>query len=298
MAADLNLATEATEIYRIVVNGTSFDLAARGAVPGTMLNQFSMDEHDGSLRVATTVDGSPLASNGVFLLDGSSLRATGALTGIAPGESIYSARFVGDRLYLVTFREVDPFFAIDLSGRDPAVLGELKMPGYSGYLHFYDESTVIGIGREGGLKIAMFDIADAARPRLADSVVLGSRDAWSPAEDDHKALLFSREHALVSIPVLGDIGLPLPSGAHFERLEPVRTGTFAFLVYGIGPDGLGLEQTVAHALYYVTDTRFARSLHIGDNLYTISDSAVTRSPVDGQGPVARVPLALVGPAGA
>ena len=294
VASDLGSSAEATEIDRIGVSGTGFELAARGTVPGSMLNQFSMDERAGALRVATTVGAGLSTSNNVFLLD-PLLRATGALTGIAPGESIYAARFVDDRLYLVTFREVDPFFAIDLSGENPAVLGELKMPGYSGYLHFYDESTVIGVGREEGLKIAMFDITDIAKPALADSVVLGSQDAWSPAEDDHKALLVSRAHGILSIPVLGDIGMPLPSGGPFERLEPVRTGTFAFMVYGIGKGGLGLEQAILHALYHATDTRFARSLYIGESLYTVSESILARSPIHGQGPVERVPLGL-GPA--
>jgi len=291
VATDLGLATEATEIWRIGVDGTSFEPAARGTVPGHMLNQFSMDEHAGSLRVATTVSGRLSTFNNVFLLD-ESLRATGALTGIAPDESIYSARFVGDRLYLVTFREIDPFFVIDLSGEDPVVLGELKMPGYSDYLHFYDESTVIGIGREEGLKIAMFDITDIKRPRLADSIVMGSWGTHSPAERDHKALLVSREHALMSIPVISgaDLGLPVEPFAALPKTD--RAGTFVFLVYGIGPGGLDLEQTIGHELRHGTDTRFARSLYIGESLYTVSESALTRSPLGAQDYVTRIPLAL------
>ena len=291
VAEDLGLATEATEIYRIGVDGTSFEIAARGTVPGRMLNQFSMDEHGGALRVATTVSGRLSTFNNVFMLD-ASLRATGALTGIAPDESIYSARFVGDRLYLVTFRQIDPFFVIDLSGEDPVVLGELKMPGYSDYLHFYDESTVIGIGREEGLKIAMFDITDIKRPRLADSIVMGSWGTHSPAERDHKALLVSREHEIMSIPVASGADLGLPVEPFGGSLEDARAGTFVFLVYGIGPRGFDLEQTIGHELRHDTDTRFARSLYIGESLYTVSESALTRSPIDGPDYVTRVPLAL------
>jgi len=291
VATDLGLATEATEIWRIGVNGTSLEPAARGTVPGRMLNQFSMDEHAGALRVATTVSGRLSTFNNVFLLD-ESLRATGALTGIAPDESIYSARFVGDRLYLVTFREIDPFFVIDLSGGDPVVLGELKMPGYSDYLHFYDESTVIGIGREEGLKIAMFDITDIKRPRLADSIVMGSWGTYSPAERDHKALLVSREHALMSIPVISGADLGLPVEPLMDLSGTDRAGTFVFLVYGIGPGGLDLEQTIGHELRHGTDTRFARSLYIGESLYTVSESALTRSPIGAQDYVTRIPLAL------
>ena len=290
IATDLGLASEATEIYRIGVDGVEFDLAARGTVPGRMLNQFSMDERAGELRVATTVNGRLNTFNNVFVLN-SALEPTGALTGIAPDESIYSARFVGDRLYLVTFRQIDPFFVIDLSGDDPEILGELKMPGYSDYLHFYDESTVIGIGREDGLKIAMFDISDIRRPSLADSIVLGSWGTWSQAEHEHKALLVSREHAIMSIPVISGNNLRLPIEQTLSATEN-EAGTFTFLVYGIGQSGFDLMQSLGHDYTYDTDTDFARSLYIGQSLYTVSDSAITRSPVDGDDYVTKIPLAL------
>ncbi len=290
IATDLGLASEATEIYRIGVDGVDFELAARGTVPGHMLNQFSMDERAGELRVATTINGRLNTFNNVFVLD-SALEPTGALTGIAPDESIYSARFVGDRLYLVTFRQIDPFFVIDLSGDDPEILGELKMPGYSDYLHFYDESTVIGIGREEGLKIAMFDISDIRKPSLADSIVLGSWATWSQAEHEHKALLVSREHAIMSIPVISGNNLRLPIEQTLSATED-EAGTFTFLVYGIGQSGFDLMQSLGHDYTYDTDTDFARSLYIGQSLYTVSDSAITRSPVDGDDYVTKIPLAL------
>src|SRR5690606_11294245 len=121
---------------------------AKGEVPGRLLNQFSMDEDGDRFRVATTFDfyspyRGPVLYNNVYVLD-ESMRLVGKLEEIAPDESIYSARFMNDRLYLVTFQRMDPFFVIDLSEDNPRVLGELKLPGYSNYLHPYDENHVQG----------------------------------------------------------------------------------------------------------------------------------------------------------
>ena len=148
-----------------------------------MLNQFSMDEWNGCFRIATTRghvsrEGSS-STNNVYVLD-SDLNVTGKLEGLAPGETIYSARFIGKRAYLVTFKKVDPFFVLDLSvPSDPKVLGALKIPGFSDYLHPYDENHVIGVGKntveadpgEGnfawyqGMKVALFDVTDVANPQ-------------------------------------------------------------------------------------------------------------------------------------
>src|SRR5690606_4427933 len=124
------------------------DYRAHGSVPGTVLNRFSMDEYDGHFRIATTTgriwgEGEDQSKNHLFILDGN-MNRVGEETDIAPGERIYAVRFMGERAYMVTFRTVDPLFAIDVS--DPAapkVLGALKIPGYSDYLHPYDENHLI-----------------------------------------------------------------------------------------------------------------------------------------------------------
>lgn len=123
---------------------------AKGEVPGRLLNQFSMDESENRFRIATTSEfysNRSYLHNNVYVLDENLVRV-GALEQIAKDESIYSARFMGERLYLVTFQTIDPFFVIDLSTDTPKVLGELKIPGFSQYLHPYDENHVIGIGRD------------------------------------------------------------------------------------------------------------------------------------------------------
>jgi uncharacterized secreted protein with C-terminal beta-propeller domain len=185
-----------------------------------------MDEHNGFFRIATTSgnnwgEGSQ-TSNNIYILD-ETLNQVSKIENIAPGESIYAARFLGDRAYLVTFVQVDPLFTIDLSDPyNPRILGELKIPGYSEYLHPYDETHIIGIGKEVdpsidadkvhtpgavyytailGLKLALFDVSDIEHPVEEAKVVIGNRGTDSPALYDHKAFLFDREKELLVIPV-------------------------------------------------------------------------------------------------
>jgi uncharacterized secreted protein with C-terminal beta-propeller domain len=140
--------TQITSIHKIFVSRSRIIPMADGQVEGTVNNQFSMDEYNGTLRIATTergITGQP--SNSVFCLN-RTLKVIGTLRNIAVGETIFSARYVDKRLYLVTFRQIDPFFVIDLSNHSaPAILGELKITGFSRYLHPYDENTIIGFGR-------------------------------------------------------------------------------------------------------------------------------------------------------
>jgi len=136
-----------TSIHRIHIEGSVMNYTASGDVPGMVLNQFSMDEYAGYFRVATTTYGQT-TDNNVYVLD-MALNVTGSVTGLAPTETIYSARFMGERGYMVTFKKVDPLFVIDLSDPyNPRELGYLKVTGYSDYLHPYDENHIIGIGKE------------------------------------------------------------------------------------------------------------------------------------------------------
>lgn len=138
-----------TRISKIRVNNNFIRPIAFAKIRGTANNQFAFSELNNNLRVATTnLYGDPQTSSNVFILN-YYLQTYGRLTNIAPTEKIYSCRFVAKRLYLVTFRQVDPFFVIDLSNPSlPRILGELKIPGFSTYLHPYDENTIIGLGRD------------------------------------------------------------------------------------------------------------------------------------------------------
>jgi uncharacterized secreted protein with C-terminal beta-propeller domain len=213
-------------LHKISINLGNISYIAQGEVPGHILNQFSMDEHNEFFRIATTSgnnwgEGSQI-SNNIYILD-ENLNQVSKIENIAPGESIYAARFLGNRAYLVTFVQVDPLFTIDLSDPyNPRILGELKIPGYSEYLHPYDETHIIGIGKEVdpsidadkvhtpgavyytailGLKLALFDVSDIEHPVEEAKVVIGNRGTDSPALYDHKAFLFDKEKQLLVIPV-------------------------------------------------------------------------------------------------
>ncbi|MEW5760635.1 MAG: beta-propeller domain-containing protein, partial [Candidatus Thermoplasmatota archaeon] len=208
--------TSKTLLYRIHIKGAELELVASGEVPGTVLNQFSMDEYNGYFRIATTIghvwDKKQLSKNNIYVLD-LNLNIVSALTDLAPGERIYSARFMGERCYLVTFKKVDPFFVIDLKNPNcPKVLGELKITGYSDYLHPYYKNYVIGIGKETvdvgdfawyqGVKISVFDVKVVSDPKELAKYVIGDRGTDSPVLHDHKAILVDSSKQILVIPIL------------------------------------------------------------------------------------------------
>ena len=189
-----------TDIHAFGIStDTPAQYSASGTVQGTLLNQFSMDEHDGYLRIITTT-GSPwdernLSESQLVVLEEQDnvLKKVGQVGGLGKGESLYSARLLDDIGFAVTFRQIDPFYVLDLSDpTSPQVVGELKIPGFSTSLHPIDENYVIGIGQnatdEGrvlGLKVSLFDVSDKTDPR--ETATWTMNDANSPAEWDHRA---------------------------------------------------------------------------------------------------------------
>jgi uncharacterized secreted protein with C-terminal beta-propeller domain len=277
-----------TVIHKIAIGPSGqLDYKARGEVPGRLLNQFSMDESGSRFRVATTVDYySQYASgmyNNVYVLD-DSMNTVGKLEKLEQGESIYAARFIGDRLYLVTFQQLDPLFVIDLSSDTPRVLGQLKLPGYSSYLHPYDDTHIIGIGRgtkdsghggvmATGVKVALFDVADVSNPRLVSDYVIPGQGTDTEVLNDHKALLFDRSRNLLSIPVSSYDADPRyePDGKYIQ--PKVWRG---FYVFGISADsGITLKGKVEHSnaasdYYNYYGVQGSRSFYIDSVLYTVS----------------------------
>jgi inhibitor of cysteine peptidase len=199
-----------TLIYRVKLDKQKIVVEAEGSVPGFVLNQFSMDEYDGYFRIATTEWNSRWtdeifsseSTNNLFILD-MDLNIRGKLENIAPDESIYSTRFMGDKVYMVTFRQIDPFFVIDASDpTQPKILGYLKIPGYSSYLHPYDENHIIGVGmQDSALKLSLFDVTDFSAPKEIAKYMVEGGWSSSTALYDHKAFLFSKAKNLLALPV-------------------------------------------------------------------------------------------------
>jgi len=205
---------------------------------------------------------------------------SGRKTDLAEGERIYSTRFVGDRLYMVTFRQIDPFFVIDLSNPEkPESLGELKIPGFSRYLHPYDEDHIIGIGRDAtdmgrtqGLKISLFDVSAVENPKEVAKFVADEKYAQSTAEYEHKAFLFSKEKNLLVIPAYS-----------YNYREEGETYNGA-LVFNINTEEIELRGLIDHSgsldsnYYYRAGVE--RSLYIEDMLYTKSPNLIRINALD------------------
>jgi len=196
-----------TGIVRVAI-GDGLAVAAHGTVPGRPLNQFSLDEYDGHLRIATTV---PVMSGGesendLYTLDADSLDRVGSVQGMGENQQIYAVRYVEDTAYLVTFRRIDPFHVVDLSDpSDPVEQGVLKLPGFSSYLHPVDDDHVLGIGQEdGGVKAVLFDVSDPTDPTIADSKVFDR--GWSRVSNSHHAFTIDRRHGVFFLPA-GEDGL-------------------------------------------------------------------------------------------
>lgn len=260
-----------TAIFRLAVDGLDMTLAAQGSVDGYPISQFSLDESEGYLRVATT-SGWSSPSTAVTVLD-MELQEVGALTGIAPGETMYSTRFMGDRLYLVTAVRVDPLFVVDLSDpAAPALKGELKVPGVSTYLQM-TEHGLLGIGTDNGtLKVSLFDVSGDA-PREIDTYVFDGY-SYSEGQWDHHAVLWDERYDLLSLPVYR-------WGAASDEKAWYYASWSALDTLSVAAGGIELRGSVEHE-----NASVQRSLYIGDNLYSISTTMVKVSHLPDLAPAA------------
>jgi uncharacterized secreted protein with C-terminal beta-propeller domain len=310
--------SQQTIVHRISIDGLAITYQATGAVPGHVLNQFSMDEYNGYLRIATTnccsQSGGPMPlayspvsqqETNVYVLD-RSLHITGKLEGLSPGEQIYSARFMGDKAYLVTYKRTDPLFVIGL--HDPArpkVFGQLNVTGVSDYLQPYDETNLIGIGRAGtdvawenavrftGLKISLFNVTDPNQPTETSRYLIGGPGTNSPAINDHKAVLFDKILNLLVIPV--EVTAQPQDTTYWYSYEPVWQGAY---VFNITPDNgiifkAGITQLQNGQLPTWQDNNLfiTRTLYIGNVLYTISNNKVQMNSLSDLSELGSVSLA-------
>lgn len=279
-------------------------LIAKGSVEGTVLNQFSMDEYNGYFRIATTTgdyygilkDGaSSQRHNNVYILD-KDLKISGSLNNMAKDERIYSVRFMGDRGYIVTYKQMDPLFVIDLKNpTKPKVLGELKIPGFSNYLHPYDENHLIGLGMDSvlvteggekmarpiGLKISLFDVTDVSKPKELYKVNLGGEGSTSEALYNHKAFMFSKEKNILSIPVEIRNGYTDSNGKQ-------GAAVFAISLNGIKEKGIISHSDGINSGLYSSMVK--RTLYIDDVLYTLSNEKITANDINSLNKISEVKL--------
>lgn len=198
-----------TVIKRISYKDGKLKAEASGKVDGYINDSFSIDEYDGYLRVVTTDD----ETNGLYILD-SKMKEVGSITGLAEGEQVYSARLLGDTGYFVTYEQTDPLFSVDLSDpKNPKIIGKLKIPGFSEYLHFYGENLLLGIGMDvdedgfttNGVKLSMFDISDSSDVKEIQKYTL--ENVYSAAVMyDYKAVLIDPEKNVIGFAADGNNG--------------------------------------------------------------------------------------------
>ena len=203
-------------IHKFTLEGVDADYAGSDWIPGHVLNQFSMDEHEGILRVATSsgyVPNPDVSSNVITLGESEQgFSRKGMLTGLAPSEDIRAVRFDGDQGFVVTFKKTDPLFVIDLAEPErPSVLGELKIPGFSTYMQRLDANHLLAVGFDAddhgsfayfdGIQVQIFDVSDLAAPQLLHKTVIGTRGSGSEALMNHLAFNYYAPQQLLALPM-------------------------------------------------------------------------------------------------
>ena len=305
-------------------NDGAAQYTASGYVPGRLLNQFSLGEYEGYLRVATHVstadffglfsdnvavstaeasDGTEAASaqaidpptdyNAVYVLSevGDTLAVQGSVENIAPDENLYSARFIGERGFLVTFERIDPLFTLDLSDpTKPTVKGELEVPGYSDYIHPWGENLLIGVGRAtiesswggliaAGVQLSLFDISDLENPTLIDQITMGGYGSWTQVAQTHKAFTLMADDGLLAIPAQ----LTDEDTAEYVWEEAPFDGIVCLqLDADTGFTQLGRLDAVEAQTpsYFFFDGGWRRPAFIGDSLYAVTADGVATAPVN------------------
>ncbi len=273
----VNTRVQECHIIRFMIDNGEITPAGDCIVPGSLLNQFSIDRYNGIIRVVTTTsswkqtiytDGvdryefEDYTANGVYTID-ENLDVIGRLDGLAEGEQVYSVRFIGDIGYFVTFRQVDPLFAVDLSNpSSPVILSELKIPGFSQYMHPYGDGLLFGFGRDadeatgwaGGLKLSMFDISDPANVTEKHKLIFDTI-YWSDALYDHKAIMVYADRNIIAFPTNG-----------------------GYIVCGYGDEGFykRFELELNDNYYHSAQ----RGMFIGDSFYICSDILLSRFDIE------------------
>ena len=288
-------AGQRTDIYRFDITSPGPPrFAAGGSVPGYLIDQYALSQWQGYLRIATTTgtswalaDGPPAnaqtSSSAVYVLStrGPVMRLAGHVTGLGLTERIYSVRFIGPVGYVVTYRQTDPLYTVDLSDpAQPRVRGSLALTGYSSYLHPASDTRLIGIGRQadamghaGGIQVSLFDVSDLAAPTRLATVTLAA--AISNAEFDPHAFLYWPGAHLIVVPLqrTGMVaGAPAPPDEAAQSPGAPQSGALVLRLddSGITETGFITQPDTATAAGYPGYPPIERSLIIGHTLWTIS----------------------------
>ena len=263
-----------SKIYKFRLENANILAVAECDVEGYVNNQFSIDEYEGNLRIATTIyknnyrglwyeDFEETVSTRLTIFN-EELEKIGEIEDLVKDERIYAVRFIGEIGYIVTFEEIDPLWVIDLSNpENPVIKGALEIPGYSSYLHPYDETHIIGIGYNvkdngyGGvtndtMKLSMFDVSDLNNPREIFNISM-SQKAYSSITYDHKALFFNKEENLIGFPVYV-----------YDR----GVSQVGVILYRIDLENNKFEE-ITDLLEKTNTGSVWRSIYIGDSLYTL-----------------------------
>ena len=290
-AAIREIETATTAIHMFDISNperTSYE--ASGEVKGYLLNQFAMSEHEGHLRVASTTQpewGGDFESESmvtVLGVEGNELVAVGQVDGLGEGERIYSVRFIGDVGYVVTFRQVDPLYTVDLSDpTDPTVEGELKIQGYSAYLHPISDDLILGVGQDAtnqgrilGTQVSLFDVSDLSDPKRIAQFTL-DEGTNSEAEYDHRAFLHWPQTGLTMLPV---------QSWSWEEKSGKEEVFFGAIGLEVGEDGIELINRVNHPGGKSDNgswdwlAQINRAIVIGDDVYTVSQKGILKSDIN------------------
>ena len=300
--------TYKTSIYKLSMKDDKLEMVGKTTTEGKLLDQYSMDEKDGNLRVA--LNSSKKGDNQGTRIEvyDQNLKLIGKSVAVEPDEKMYASRFIGDKAYLVTYKNMDPLFVVDLADpTNPKFLGKLNISGYSTYLHPYDENHLIGIGMETettpvrnssgrvttsttritGMKIALFDISNFQNPKVVSTVKIGDSGTSSAALNNPKAMLFDLEHKLIAIPVTNipmdltgleenDISeLMSTYSSSYKKYYQQRDISEGYAVFSIdAEEGIKQRAIITHnfKINYSNykNSSCMRGVRIGDYLITVS----------------------------
>jgi inhibitor of cysteine peptidase len=298
-----------TSIYRVSIDNGNLAFQAKGSVAGSVLNQYSMDEFNGYFRLATT-NWMDTTQNTVNVLD-MNLKTVGTLElkNAEVRETIQSTRFIGDKAYVVTFEQKDPFFVLDMSNpAAPRVAGKLEIPGYSSYLHPYDENHIIGLGMENNtVKLSLFDVTNVNNPIEITKYIVQGDYSSSQALYEPKAFLFNKAKQLLVIPVsitrygvVSDGGVVPPSTTDGTASSSIAQGSYwdgAYVFKLTVEGGFELRGGITHQSnttqqYWYGDYNMMvnRALYIENTLYTVSNAKVKLNSLTDLTQIAEVKL--------